>query len=199
MGRRKKPVKFKIQFYIYYDKKTGDVYHVTHTRPGDEESALEISLDDANRFLSGEYRFSDYSVGYNRTADNKIVLGLIKKLDQGYLLRNNLHEWIIENDILNPDCLVEWNYTDKSWYFSLSEDCKLELANVLIVSKLVFFVTLETDFDFLVRTIVVDTNEAMTKQFVQVPFETNLEIKIDKISISSSIVFKSYKLKVINE
>jgi hypothetical protein len=61
---------------------------------------------------------------------------------------------------------------------------------------LVFFVTLETDFDFLIRTIFVDSVDLISSKQISVPFTTKIEKRIDKISISSKLVFKTYGLKI---
>ena len=66
-------------------------------------------------------------------------------------------------------------------------------------TQLMFFVTLETDFDFLIRTIFVKISNILADDKVSIPFESTLESNIDRISISTKNVFKSYKLKVINE
>jgi hypothetical protein len=92
-----------------------------------------------------------------------------------------------------------WNNKDKSWQFKLSEAVKTVYRDSLLTPRLVFFVTLETDFDFLIRTIFIETVDLFSSECVRIPFESKVEHDIDKISISSKLVFKNYGLKVIHE
>jgi hypothetical protein len=92
-----------------------------------------------------------------------------------------------------------WNGKDRCWDFSLSPAIKVVYSDSLLAPKLVFFVTLETDFDFLVRTIFVETINLMSSEKLSVPFTTNFEQHSDKVSISSKLVFKTYGLRIIHE
>jgi hypothetical protein len=57
---------------------------------------------------------------------------------------------------------------------------------------------LENDFDFLIRTIFVATEDLISQDSVIVNFESTFESHIEKISIASKITFQSYGL-IINE
>ena len=72
-------------------------------------------------------------------------------------------------------------------------------SDKVLTPKLVFFVTLETDFDFLIRTIFIDTQDLLSSKYLAIPFISTLETKIDKISISSKLVFQTYKLRIVHE
>jgi hypothetical protein len=197
MAKRK--IKFEPpKFYLHYDKKTGEILSV-----GNEKSSLfphrfEITYEDADPFISGEYKFGDYLVGNKRTADGNTEFTIVQKTDQGYAFKNNLFEWITEKKS-KTDCTVEWNYPDQSWYFSLDPTYKKFINDNLIISTVIFFVTLETDFDFLIRTIPLDVQTLVNKDKLKVPFESKLERDIDTISISSKIAFRSYKLRIVHE
>jgi len=63
------------------------------------------------------------------------------------------------------------------------------------METLTFFITLETDFDFLVRTITFNIKDLVLDK-VCVPFVSSVEEKIDKISISTKSLFSSYGLTI---
>jgi len=65
----------------------------------------------------------------------------------------------------------------------------------IATDKVKFFITLENDFDFLIRTIDINLTSLIADTVI-VPFITMLELEIDKISISSKTVFDSYGLKI---
>jgi hypothetical protein len=184
------------RYYAYYDKKTGEVLSVTNERVESYESGIEVTFEEYDNFARGVVKLHEYQVGFVRQADNTTVLKLSPKIEDGYCFKNNMFEWISEPPTDTTELVVTWS--NDSWKFALSDACKARIADNLIASTLVFFVTVESDFDFLIRTILVDTTELLSSNQVVVPFESSAELKIDKISISSKLVFESYGL-IIND
>jgi hypothetical protein len=195
MAKKKQP-KNTPKFYIYYDKKTGEILCVSNEADSRFESGIESPFEDVENFLSGKWKFSDYQVGYNKDSKKVSILSLTNEYS-GYVFKNTVFEWITEGTV-NPDCLVEWNGAKNEWNFFLSSDFK-RTYNTVLTPKLVFFVTLENDFDFLIRTIFISTQDLLQADCVTVPFESKSEYKIEKIAISSKLVFQSYGLRIKHE
>lgn len=187
-----------LDYYVYYDKKSGEILSVTKEKNSRYEYGLTIPYEEAENFLNGTWHFRDYVVGYKRLANNKTTLSVIPVDDQSFSFRNNVFEWITETK-KDTDLVVEWNGLKKEWRFYLGNKFKEKFEDNIFTPKLVFFVTLETDLDFLIRTIYVDMQDLVNRDSVVVPFDSNIENSIDKISIGSKLVFKSYGLKVIHE
>lgn len=187
----------KRRYYVYYDKKTGAILSATNEKSTVFDHGIEVDFSDIEGLLSGKDDFKDLVVGYKRLANNSTVLAVLPSGVSGVTFRNNVFEWIEENP--HADCIVEWNGPKSSWKVSLVSAVKNTYTDYILTSKLVFFVTLESDLDFLVRTIYIDLQYLLDQKSVEIPFNTSLEHKIDKISISSKLVFKSYGLKVIHE
>lgn len=185
------------KYYVYYDKKTGAILSATNEKSSVFEHGIEVEFSDVEGLLTGTQEFKDYVVGHKRLADNTTVLAIIPIGNEGYTFKNNVFEWISENP--HAECIVEWNGPLKLWNVSLTDAVKTTYRDYILTSKLVFFVTLESDLDFLVRTIYIDLPHLLENSCIKIPFTTSLEHKIDKISISSKLVFKSYGLKVIHE
>jgi len=183
--------------YVYYDKKSGYIHSVGNEEDKRYEHGIRTTFEEVENFLTGKWKFKDYVVGYKNQPDGTSVLSIVPSTDQGYAFKNNVFEWITEN-AGNAECLVTWNYPNKEWQFSLSKEFK-ETSDKVLTPKLVFFVTLETDFDFLIRTIFIDTQDLVSSDYISIPFTSTLENKINKISISSKLVFKTYNLRIINE
>lgn len=184
------------KYYIYYDKKSGEILAVSNERTDRYEYGIEVDFSVAEPFLTGKWSFRDYQVGYNADSAKPTVLSLTNEYS-GYDFNNKVFEWIDES-IEHADCLVEWNLRDKVWNFILSPAFKEEY-NSILDKNLVFFVTLENDNDFLVRTIFISSQDLVDSVCVTVPFESIFEEDINKIAISSKLVFKTYKLKVVYE
>ena len=182
------------QYYVYYEKKTGTILSITNEKSNVYEDGIEVDFNDIVNFLNGKWHFKDYQVGYNKGSNKTTILSIVNEFS-GYVFKNTLFEWISESDKAT-DCIVEWNSPNQEWNFFLSDTFK-STYNTILAPKLVFFVTLENDFDFLVRTIFINTHDLLTSVCVTVPFESSFEKDIKKVAISSKLVFASYKLKVI--
>lgn len=191
---KKKQIDSTPKIYVYYDKKTGEIFSVTNEISTRYDNGVVMPYSEVEKLLSGEWRFIDYKVGY-KDINDKSALSILPSdyYNAGYTFKNNLISWVKETSN-DAECIVEWNNVDNAWYFYLSSDVK----NSHTDTHLIFFATLETDFDFLIRTIVINVDN-ITSGKVKIPFESNFEHKIDKISLSTKNVFKSYKLKVIHD
>lgn len=191
---KKKQINLTPKIYVYYDKKTGEIFSVTNEISTRYDHGVVMPYSEVEKLLSGEWRFLDYKVGY-KDPNDKESLSILPSdyYNAGYTFKNNLISWVKEKDG-DSECMVEWNAKDSAWYFYLTDGVK----NLHTDTHLIFFITLETDFDFLVRTIVISV-DSITHGKVKIPFESNFEHKIDTLSMSTKNVFKSYNLKVIYE
>ena len=180
--------------YVYFDKRSGRILAVGNEPEPNFEHAIRASFDDVEGFLTGRWKFKDYLVGYKRNSNGTSNLAIVPATDLGYAFKNNVFEWITETNE-RVECLVTWNGPKESWEFKLDERIK-DYYDVVVAPKLVFFVTLEDDFDFLIRTIFINLSDLITSDAISIPFKSNIEHKIDKISISSKLVFKSYGLRI---
>lgn len=194
---KKKINKTDDRYYVYYDNKTGRILSVTNEVNSNYEYAIEPTNEEVNKLLTGEWSFLDYIVGYKRLADNTVIKAVVPVSDSEYSFRHNSFEWITEYNS-NSEVLVEWNLPNNCWIISLSSEFK-KTNNEIFVNKLLFFVTLETDFDFLIRTISIDARELLDADKISIPFVSKKELDIDTISISSKLAFKSYNLKITYE
>ena len=192
---RKPPTLVSSKFYIHYDKKTGEIFSASNEIDS-AYSRVEITHEEYERFLLGKEKFSDYQVGLIKTTDNQTVLALAQKSDQGYAFKNNVFEWIQNAPDKTTECTVTWDKTNQQWIFSISKSCQERIKENITNDTLMFFVMLENDFDFLIRTITINMQDLVAFDKIEKPFESRLEQDITKISIASKIVFQSYGLKI---
>ena len=134
------------KYYAYYDRQTGNILCATGRKSTEYEYGIEITFDEASNFVSGKWQFQDYMVGY-RDPDDKSSIALLSRDYVGYTFKNSLVEWITVSDNY-ADCTVEW--TPTAWNFYLDPEFKKTYNNA-VDSQLMFFITLETDFDFLIK------------------------------------------------
>jgi hypothetical protein len=192
---RKSPQFITPKFYIHYDKKTGEIISSSN-EINTAYSKIEITYDEHERFLYGIDKFGDYQVGLVKTTDNQTVLALVQKADQGYAFKNNMFEWIQDAPNKSTECVVTWDKINQQWIFSISKKCQERFKENITTDTLLFFVMLENDFDFLIRTISFNIQDLLAVDEIKRPFESRIEHDITKISIASKIVFQSYGLKI---
>jgi hypothetical protein len=185
-------------YYAHYDKKTGIIYSVSNEKLPQHTHSIEISIDDFNEFISGVRKLHEHVVGYAKTQDGSTKLVHMQVTEQMYGFRNNVFEWITDAPTDTTELIVAWNGSKSLWEFNLSTAAKERLTDSLVSTNVVFFVILEDDFDFLIRTIFIKTEDLIKQDAVFINFESTFESQIDKISIASKITFQSYGL-IINE
>ena len=192
---KKKPLDTTPRYYVYYNKKSGKIMSIGNERDDTYEYGIEATWAEVEKLIDGSWSFNDYLVGYKRQPDGTSILAVVPNTEHGYIFKNNIFEWISDNNE-KAECVVTWNGSAECWDFRLNDSIKAVYSDSLLVPKLVFFVTLETDFDFLIRTIFIDSVDLISSEKISVPFTTKIEKRIDKISISSKLIFKTYGLEI---
>ena len=195
---KKKQIDLTPKYYVYYDRRSGRILSVGNEKDSNFDHGIETTYEEVEKLIGGTWSLKDFIVSYKRQIDGSLKLAIIPNTDQGYIFKNNIFEWITEPNE-KAECIVTWNGLTLCWDFRLNPSIKAVYSDSLLVPKLVFFVTLETDFDFLVRTIFVDTVDLMSSEKISVPFTSKIEHQSNKVSISSKLVFKTYGLRVIHE
>lgn len=177
------------KYYAYYDKKTRKICSITNEKSTVYKQYIEITFDEFKNFCDGEWHIDNYTV-----VD---TLGLVA-IDSPYNFKNSMFEWISEQPTDKTHCIVTWNGPKKIWEFKISNETRKLLAETAS-AKLSFFVTLENDLNFLIRTISFNVEDIVQQDSIKVPFESKLENDVDTISIASVRTFKTYGLEVIHE
>lgn len=179
------------KYYVYYKKNTGEIISVSNEIISSHEYGIEVESSIATPFLNGEYKFTDFVVGI----DNG-TLSVISVEDEVFKRRTNLFEQISLTDpATESDLDIHWDESSRQWIFVISSQCRQQLKNSSIVVKsLVFFVNMASDLNFLIRTIVINPSDLISDK-VCIPFESVMELQIDKLALSTKIVFSSYGLK----
>jgi len=180
------------KYYVYYKKNTGEIISVSNEIVSEHEYGIEVESSVATPFLNGECKFTDFVVGI----DNG-TLGVISVEEDIYRRRTNLFEQIsvVAHDSEN-DLDIHWDESGKQWVFVISDNCRQQLKIASIVVKnLIFFITMDSDLNFLIRTIALNPADLILDK-ITIPFESIMEANIDKLALSTKIVFSSYGLKI---
>jgi glycosyltransferase len=139
------------KYYAYYDLPTGTVLGVTLGLDNSFEYYVEILYEEYQMLASGREKFYDYYIGAVTNQKGEIVPGLIsKKVIEETLSYRSFSP--ITTGIKNPDITVDWKQKQQTWVFKLSKDAIQKYYDKKIPAEVItFYVTLETDYDFLVR------------------------------------------------
>lgn len=201
MARKKiapPPKHFPDKFYAYYDIETKQLLSVTNQKITLYKDYLEIDFCTYEKLVTGKEKFSDYLLGLvDEGYDTSLQIVRIGETAPKF--KNTMLEVVTESPNDNPELLVEWHETNKVWNFFLSPDGQARLKNKTDIEKLLFFVILETDYNFLIRTIIIDKQKLCVNECVGISFEHNLELDISKISIATTLVFRSKQLRIAHD
>jgi hypothetical protein len=183
-------------YRIYFNLDSGELLAASNEPLDTYDYSIIVPYEQYESFILDRENFKDWLAVKTKTLDNEYGVELIKKEFQGHTFRNNMFEWIVDQPKKFTELVVHWDEYNKQWIFVISDLARQRYYDGKIATSVVkFFITLENDFDFLIRTIDIDLPSLIADKVV-VPFTTTLESQIDKISISSKTVFDSYGLKI---
>lgn len=177
-------------YYVYFDT-TGEILSISNERDlNNTASYIEIEYERVEKFLSNAVPFSNYKISL--LEENKPTL--VKKTQEA-VYKTNIFKMIDLGTTESTMLIVRWD--KDSWNFAIRESYKKQLKDLGLSSKLLFFVTLDTNVNLLVRSIEIDLKELINStEGVSVPFVSKFENKIKDINLSTRRFFDSYGLLV---
>ena len=177
-------------YYAYYDEDTSVVTGIT-AYPEPNRLYVEIPYDRACKFIDLIENYSDYIIGVVKK-NGKQFKGLVERQVVTYTPRAGAFDRITEG-ASKQDLIIEWNFPNKAWVFSLNTTDVGGLDDTLL-----FFINREVDFNQLVVTIPVSIKQLQIGP-VAVPFTTTDELDINKLEIMSKLVLGSYGIRIIHD
>ena len=108
-----------------------------------------------------------------------------------------MFEWITAKPNKKTELTIHWSPNENMWIFLISNKVRQQYYdNKYPMETLTFFITLETDFDFLVRTFYIKVHDVLKVDKLFFNFESKLETDIQHLSISTKRFFNNYGLKI---
>ena len=182
--------------YVYYDKDTGTITALTNgiiSIPGFNDY-IEIPPVMHERLSNGDEKISQWMVSSVTIPNGEPVLELMPKKFKGLNFKNNSFDLILDAPLHDTELIVEWSGVTKHWVIGLAPNIRPTIIGKhFTTDKLSFFIVLENDFDFLIRSIYLSPYELADKK-VYIPFTTKLEENIDNIAVVTRKIFNSYGL-----
>lgn len=184
------------KFYVYYNKDTGDITALTNgllNRPGFDDY-VEVPVELYEKLSDRKISLHQWIVSTTTSNNAESTIEVIPRNFKDFSFKNNSFDVVIEPPDVSTEVVVEWSKKTKHWVFSISQDFRITMAGKnFSTDKLSFFIVLENDFDFLIRTMYISLND-LSKNHVYIPFETSFENNIDNIAVVTKKVFNNYGL-----
>jgi len=174
-------------YYVYFEE-NGDISSVSNEKKEGKMNFLEFDYQDVEQFITG----TESIINYRLSLMDKDTPALVEK---GQHLFDSNKSIFTPIDLKDTGTLmITWNHKDCQWEFSLDEEYKDRLRSLGLTTTLLFFIALDKNVNFLIRTIKVDMRQLTSTPKVIVPFHHDSERDLNTISVSSKKFFDSYGL-----
>jgi hypothetical protein len=198
MARSKKSLEAPIHvYYAYFNPETEKFFSSSNVLDSSITHYAVIKEDDHRDICSGKLKLIDCILDKQVDFDGSIVYKLLTpQMYDEFNFQNKLLVWVSNGTASDTDFVIEWNKLDRRWTFYVTDEGRKILDGGMYDSTLMFFVMLETDFDFLVRTFYIKLHEILKAGKIVYGFESKMEDNIHALSISTRRFFNSYGLKI---
>jgi hypothetical protein len=191
------PVVKPLKYFAYFNPETLTIVGVSNGTDPDQPNFVELPVEDYSLIGAGKKHLYEYKINQNVNFDGKIDYQLMtQQIYDEYNLKSKSFTWIKDAVTDRTEFIVDWNSTDKAWTFSITDQGRKILSGSQYDSTVVIFLTLETDFDFLIRSFYLRIHDLLKSGKIVHGFESNIETKIDSINIATKKMFNSYGLQL---
>jgi hypothetical protein len=184
-------------YYAYFNPVTEQFFSSSNVLDLSLTHYAIIKKIDHENICSGKLNLSDLvldkSVDFDGTMTYKIITS---QMYDAVNFHNTLLEWVSDVPTDTTEFIIEWDGDNQQWEFYVTESGRSMLNGAMYNTTLAFFVMLETDFDFLVRTFYIKVHDVLKVDKLFFNFESKLETDIQHLSISTKRFFNNYGLKI---
>jgi hypothetical protein len=184
-------------FYAYFNPETEKFFSSSNVYNASTLHYAVISEYDHRDFCASKLKLEDCILDKQVDFDGTLTYKLITpQLSNEFNFQNSLLEWVTDKPSDITEFIIDWNKGDKQWVFSVTDEGRKILDGAMYDNTLVFFIILETDFDFLVRTFYIKLHELLKAGKIVYDFESNIEDNIQNLSILTKRLFNKYGLTI---
>jgi hypothetical protein len=188
-----KPVKY----FAYFNPDTLQITCVSNDVEPQEKYFVEMPVEDYLLIGQAKKNIHDYKINRIINFDGTVEHHLMtQQIFDEYNLKSKSFVWVKDKVTELSEFVVEWNSTDKTWTFLITDRGRQFLSGPQYDSTIVVFITLETDFDFLIRSFYLRIHDLLKSGKIVYDFESNIENKINNISVVTKKMFNAYGLKI---
>jgi hypothetical protein len=185
-------------YYAYYNT-LGEITAVSNGLLDRSDLFLQISYEVFEQFVMCREQFKDWVVNRTKNSANEFGVEIVSKANQARTFRNNMFERIASTPTDDSEIIVHWDQYNKKWIFVMSNSARQRVYDNEIGTKnLSFFITYASSFNFLIRSVDIQISQLVSDK-VEIPFQSDKELKIENINLSTRHVFDNYALSVWKE
>jgi len=185
---------FSNDYFVYFDKTTGAIICMTNELRSDLETFIKMPYHEVRPFLEGTQNFNHFKIILEK--NDLIMINVNEELRTDI----NFNALAIVPPATADFSLIIENHLDtKHWGFVLRPDVVRKLSKQDLDVTLDFYLYVEKNKNFHVRTISFKLDELIknTKHFI--PHEHDIEGKSGAITILTKHFFDTYGIKTLNE
>lgn len=182
--------------YVYFDEK-GNLLSISNTNKTDG-NYVEVELEDVKNLITGKDQFFHYHVIFDTTKKNYVLKHVYDEDDYQYNVNDRIHRLSrIKQDIV--DLTIQQNIKSKLWSFVLDTEIRDRIRSKQIYynKPLMFSITRKNDPNQLERIITVNIKDLIDKEDFSIPFEFEIELDVNALSVYTTKRLESYHHEVI--
>jgi len=180
--------KYVFEYYVYFEKDTGNIIALANEKLN-YENYIQVEFEEIEHFFNNKENFINYKIAFDQDGSVKFV-----NKNQGSLVfKSNIVETIRVSDVENI-LTVEWSKA--GWTFIINDKFLQHPRAKSLNAKLHFYITTDSNINFLVRQIEIQLRHLISKGQLIIPFEKANEKDIENISMFTLPFFESYGMKI---
>jgi hypothetical protein len=181
-------------FLVYFDKTNGNIISITNERRVTDDPYITMPYDDVKLFLEGKQNFNHFKIVLEK--NNLILINVNEEL------RTDINFNILE--VIPPataefSLIVENHLDAKHWAFVLRPDVVSKLAKQDLDIALDFYLYVNGNKNFHIRTISFKLNELINNKKYFVPHLSEIEGSKNTVTMLTKHFFDTYGIKTLNE
>lgn len=182
--------------YVYFDDK-GNILSVSNTNKA-EGNYVETDIEDVRNLITGKEQFFHYHVTFDTAKKTYILKHVYDEDDYHYDVNDRIHCLSrTQND--KADLTVQQDTKNKSWKFILDDEIKtnIKIKKIYYNKPLLFSITRKNDPNQLERIITLNIRDLVDKDVHEIPFEFEIELDSNALSVYTTKRLESYYHEVI--
>lgn len=182
--------------YVYFDEK-GNLLSVSNTTSS-EGNYIEVELEDVKNLITGKEQFFHYHVIFDTAKKNHVLKHVYDEDDYQYNVNDRIH-CLSRTKQETVDLTIRQNIKSRSWSFVLDTEIRdrIRAKQIYYNKPLMFSITGKNDPNQLERIITVNIKDLIDKENFSIPFESEIELDADALSVYTTKRLESYHHEVI--
>jgi hypothetical protein len=182
--------------YVYFDD-DGNILSVSN-RNTVTGNYIQVSNEEVAGMISGKEQMFHYHVIFDTVSKKYVLKHRYNDEDVVFDINNQIH-YIKRKDDQRADIKVIQDIENKEWKIILDEGIRenFKEKSISLEKTLMFSITKYNDPHILERVVILKLNKLVENKSVKIPFETEIELDPNALSVYTIKRLESYQHEVI--